>query len=169
MTDDAKQEAWGRYCSQLEALDVDPYSPDVPADDDRHEQVEAIIAEYEAATKAKPLPPGWEGHPPEEPMDTLAGLADWLRAQWGFALAMGMGGEQGEATALADATRAVRNAHRVLQWLEADDRPERPLPAESLDGAKKQIDELEQWVRQKDKSGWKPSPQKAKAASASKT
>jgi hypothetical protein len=77
MTDDAKQEAWRRYCSQLEALGVDPYSPDFAAGNDRlREQVKEIIAEYEAAAKAKPLPSGWEGHPPEESMDTLAGLAD---------------------------------------------------------------------------------------------
>lgn len=58
---DAKTGARRRYCEQLDALGVDPYSPDV-ADDDRHGQVEALIAEYEAAVATtKPLPPGWEG------------------------------------------------------------------------------------------------------------
>lgn len=46
MTDDAKQAAWRRFCEQLEALGVNPHSPEVPEDDPRHEQVQAIVAEY---------------------------------------------------------------------------------------------------------------------------
>ena len=83
MTLDIRKKAWGDYCRKLEALGVDPYDPDLPADDSRREQVEAIVAEYEAATTDKmTLPPNWEGQPPIQPVDSLPALVDWLASQW---------------------------------------------------------------------------------------
>jgi hypothetical protein len=52
-----------------------------------------------------------------------------------------------------------------LPWLGVDDRPERPLPTDSPDALKKQIDDLEKWVRDKHKSGWTPTPKKVKPVS----
>lgn len=50
---DAKQTVWREFCRKLEAIGVDPYAPDFPVDDPRHEQVVAIVAEYQAATTHK--------------------------------------------------------------------------------------------------------------------
>jgi hypothetical protein len=160
MTDDARQQAWRRFCAQLEALGVDPYSPQVPADDPRHPQVQALLTEYKiAAGEIIPVPPGWEGHPPLRPLSDLAGVADWLKDQWTFVLATEVGGDKYKASALEQATRAVRNAFRVLDWLKVEDRPERPLAADTVAVAKEQIDALERWVRRKLRDGWQPAEQ----------
>lgn len=169
MTDDAKQAAWRRFCEQLEALGVDPYSPDVPEDDPRHEQVQAILAEYEAATTVKPaLPPDWEGHQPTEDVSTLPGLANWLGFQWSLIKGWELAGDKAKPGALRDAAKAIRNAFRVLVWLGVNDRPERPLPPDTLEEAKRQIDQLQRWVREKHNSGWKPTPQPAQPQAAPK-
>jgi hypothetical protein len=159
MTDDTKQVAWREYCRSLESLGVDPYTPDVSADDPRHEQVQAIIAKYRAInTPTLALPPGWEGHDPIQPVDTLSDLADWLAFQWSMAKGWELAGDEAKPSALSDALRAIRNAFRVLEWFGVDQRPERPIPASSIDFAMQQITDLERWVRQKHKSGWKASP-----------
>jgi hypothetical protein len=166
MPDDAKQAAWREYCQKLEALGVDPYAPDLPADDPRHEQVVAIITEYKAATTHKlALPPNWEGHEPIQPVDSLPALAEWLAFQWRLVKGWELAGDKGKSSAVRDAARAIRNAFRVLDWLGVDDRPERPLPTDSPDALKKQIDDLEKWVRDKHKSGWTPTPKKVKPVS----
>lgn len=150
MTNEAKQQAWRRLCSQLEALGLDPYAPQMPPDESHHPQVQAILAEYKAAIgEIVPVPPSWEGHPPLRAMKTLADLAAWLNEQWNFTLSTEMGGEAYKADVLEQAVRAVRNGFRVLAWLGVEDRAERPLPAETLAVAKQQLDDLERWVRQK--------------------
>ena len=102
------------------------------------------------------MPPGWEGHPPRHPIITLADLHDWLQDEWDSTLATEMGGAAYWGDALDQAARAIRNCFRVLAWLGVEDRPERPLPAETLAGAKQHLDGLECWVRQKVKDGWAP-------------
>jgi hypothetical protein len=167
---DAKQTAWREFCRRLEAIGVDPYAPDIPAADPRHEQVAAIVAEFQAATTHKlALPPTWEGHQPIQPVDTLPDLAEWLSFQWRLVKAGELAGDMAKAGTLRDAMKSIRNVFRVLEWLGLEDRPERPLPASTLEEAKQRIDELERWVRRKHKSGWKPSkkptaPAKASAA-----
>lgn len=165
MTDDAKQAAWREYCRQLEAIGVDPYAPDLPADDPRQAQVVAIVTEHEAATThTLALPPNWEGHDPIQPVDSLPNVAEWLAFQWRLVKGWELAGDKAKSTALEDAARTIRNAFRVLDWLGVDDRPERPLPTDNLEIAKKQIDALEQWIRDKHKSGWKPTPKKVEQA-----
>jgi hypothetical protein len=157
MTDEAKQQAWRRLCSQLEALGIDPYTPQVPADHPHHSQVQAILADYKVAIgEVVPVPPGWEGSPPLQAITGLADLAGWLNDQWISTLATEMGGEAYKTDALEQAARAVRNGYRVLAWLGMDDRPERPFPAETLAVAKQQFDALECWVKQMVKDGWTP-------------
>jgi hypothetical protein len=157
MIDDNKDEAWRRLCSQLEPLKVDPYSPQVPSDDSRYPQVQAILNEYKVATgEIIPVPPGWEGNPPLRPITTLADLDDFLMDQWDSSLAIEMGGEQYHTSAMEQAARAVRNGYRVLALLGMDERPERPFPAETLAVAKLQLGSLETWVRRKVKDGWTP-------------
>ncbi|QJW92559.1 hypothetical protein [Frigoriglobus tundricola] len=170
MTDDAKQAAWREYCRQLEAIGVDPYAPDLPADDPRHAQMFAIVTEYEAATTHKlALPPNWEGHDPIQPVDSLPNVAEWLAFQWRLVKGWELAGDKAKPSALEDAARTIRNAFRVLDWLGVDTRPERPRPTTDLEAAKKQIDALEQWVREKHKSGWEPTPNKADPAPAPTT
>ncbi len=157
MIDDAKQKGWRRLCSQLEALGIDPYAPQVPPDDPRLPLVQAALTEYKVALgEVVPVPPCWEGHPPLRALKTLADLAAWLIDQCNFTLSTEMGGEAYKADAQEQAARAVRNGFRVLAWLGVEDRPERPLPAETLTLAKQQLDDLERWVRQKVKDGWTP-------------
>ena len=157
MTDDTKHKAWRRLCSQLEPLGIDPYAPQVTPDDSRHEQVQVALTEYKVAIgQVVPVPPGWEGHPPLRAMQALADLDAWLNEQWSFTLSTELGGEAYKADALEQAARAVRNGFRVLAWLGVEDRPERPLLAETLAVAKEQLDALERWVRQKVKEGWTP-------------
>lgn len=167
MTDDAKQSAWREYCRKLEAIGVDPYAPEVPNDDPRHEHVVAIIAEYEGSTSHKlALPPNWEGHEPIQPVDSLTGLAEWLAFQWSMVKGWELAGDKAKPMAMEDASRAVRNAFRVLEWLGVDDRPERPIPADKLETAKTQIDDLERWIRNKHRTGWQASPRPIVAAPA---
>jgi hypothetical protein len=164
VTDNAKQEAWRGYCRKLEALGVDPYDPDIPADDPRHQQVTAIVTEYRSATSHKlALPPNWEGHEPIQPVDSLLALAEWLAFQYRLVKGWELAGDKGKPSALKDASRALHNAFRVLDWLGVEDRPERPLPADHLEAAKEQIDDLERWIRAKHKSGWAPTPKKVTA------
>jgi hypothetical protein len=99
-------------------------------------------------------------------MDSLAALAEWLAFQWQLVKGWELAGDKGRSSALKDASRALRNAFRVLDWLGVDDRPERPLPADAIETAKRQIDDLERWIRHKHKSGWKPTPKQAKPAPA---
>jgi hypothetical protein len=154
---DHKQQAWRQRCSQLEALGLDPYDPQFPADEDRRLQVQAILKEYDVAIgKLIPVPLGWEGNPPLQAITNLADLAAWLNDQWNSTRATEMGGEAYKASAMEQADRAVRNGYRVLTWLGMDEPPERPFPAESLVVAKQQLDALECWVRQKVKAGWMP-------------
>jgi hypothetical protein len=171
MTDNAKQKAWQRRCSQLEALGLDPYAPQVPTDDSRHPQVEAILTEYKVAIgEVVPVPPGWEGHRPLRPFHGLADLAAWLNEQRGMVGFTEMGGEAYKANALEEAARAVRNGFRVLTWLGVDEPPERPFPVETLAAAKQQLDDLERWVRQKVKDGWtSPKPSQPEEASPTTT
>lgn len=171
MNDNNKQQAWQRRCSQLEALGIDPYDPQFPADEERRLQVKAILKEYDVAIgNVIPVPPGWEGNPPLRAITSLADLADWLNDQWTSTLATEMGGETYKADALEQAARVVRNGFRLLAWFGVDDRPERPLPAETLAIAKLQLDTLERWVRQKVKDGWIPlepsQPEEAKVSNA---
>ena len=65
MTENAKETAWRKCCEQLEALGVDPYAPDIPVNDDRHEQVQTIVAEYRGIPQPLfALLENWEGTPP---------------------------------------------------------------------------------------------------------
>ena len=158
MTDDAKTTAWREYCRKLEAIGVDPYAPNLPDDDPRHEQVVAMVAEYHATTTHKlALPTNWEGHDPIQPVESLLELAERLSFQWRLVKAGELAGDRAKPATLRDASRAMRNAFRVLEWLGVEDRPERPMPAESLDDAKQQLDDLERWIRKQHKAGWKPS------------
>jgi hypothetical protein len=139
----------------LEALGLDPYAPQFPADEDRRLQVQAILKEYDVAIgNVIPVPPDWEGNPPLRAITNLADLAAWLNDQWTSIRQTEMGGEAYKADAQEQADRALRNGYRVLAWLGMDQRPERPFPAESLVVAKQQLDALERWVRQKVKEGW---------------
>jgi hypothetical protein len=157
MTDDDRKEAWRRRCSQLVALGIDAYTPHVSPDDSRHLQVQAILDEYKVAIgDIVSVPPGWEGNPPIRTINTLPAFADWLIDQWTSTFATEMGGDAYKMNALQQTTRAVRNGFRVLAWLGVEDRPERPLPAETLAIAKQQFDDLERWVRNKVKDGWAP-------------
>jgi hypothetical protein len=157
MTNDYRTKAWPRRCSQLEALGVDTYAPQVPTDDSRYPQVQAILNEYKVAIgDIVPVPPGWEGNPPRQAMATLADLDAWLQDQWDFTLATEMGGERYHPDAMEQAARAVRNGYRMLALLGVENRPERPYPVESLAVAKLQLHSLETWVRRKVKNGWAP-------------
>jgi hypothetical protein len=161
MTNDAKRQAWGRLCTQLEPLGIDPYAPQVPSDDPRYSQVQAALVEYKVAIgEVVPVPPLWEGCRPLRAITDLASLDDWLQEQWNSTLATEMGGERYKADAFAQATRAVRNGFRALAWLGVEDRPERPLPAETLQVAKQQLAALEGWVLQGVKDGWTPSKER---------
>ena len=154
--------SWRLYWDALEKLGVDPYSPTVPEDDPRFEQVQAAIAEYRArVSPQQSLPPGWEGCQPLDPIENLANVARWLQDQWRSVRSTEMGGEAYTSLALDQALRAVRNGFRLLEFLGLEHRPPRPLLATTLPDAKKQIDNLEHWVRQKEKQGWKPRPRKA--------
>ena len=165
MSEDTNNAAWPEYCRKLEALGVDPYAPDLPADDSRHEQVQAIVNEYKAATTHNlVLPPNWEGHAPIQPVDSLPSLADWLEFQWLLIKGWELAGDKAKPSALRDASRAIRNAFRVLDWLGVDDRPGRPLLPDDLEAVKKDIDDVERWIRKKHKTGWKPSGKKREAA-----
>ena len=119
--------------------------------------MQAILKEYDVAIgKVIPVPPGWEGNPPLQAITHLADLDDWLKDQWNSTRATEMGGDSYKTAALEQAARAVRNGFRALKWLGMDERPERPLPADTLDLAKQQLDDLERWVHQKLKDGWTP-------------
>lgn len=157
MTDDAKQAAWRRFCEQLEALGVDPYSPEVPEDDPRHGQVQAIIAEYRGIPQPLfPLPESWEGSPPLFTITSLDDVARWLRDEWSIVTATRLGSEDGVFQAKKRAAQAIRNTHRILDALKIEDRPERQPPTESLEECEEQVQRLEQWFREKHASGWKP-------------
>ena len=157
MTDDAKQTAWDRFCTECDKLGIDPFSPDVPEDHPGLEQYKIIKAEYDDATTIKQaLPPDWEGHPPVDDVDALEGLASWLGFQWNLVKGGELAGDSAKAGTIRDAVKAIRNAFRVLAWLGVDDKPNRPLPPSSLDECKQQIDHLQRWVLEKHKSGWKP-------------
>jgi hypothetical protein len=158
MSEDTKKAAWLAYCRKLENLSVDPYSPDLPADDPRHEQVQAIVTEYKAATTHKlALPLNWEGREPIQAVDSLPDLAEWLAHQRQMVKCWELAGDKAKPTAVNDASRAIRNSFRVLDWLGVEDHPERPLPTDDLEAVKRQIDNLERWIREKHKTGWKPS------------
>ncbi len=76
MTNETKQQAWRRLCSQPEALGLDSYGSQVPPDDSRHPQVQAILSEYKVAIgEIVTVPPGWEGNPPLRALKFLADLA----------------------------------------------------------------------------------------------
>jgi hypothetical protein len=173
MMNEYRTKAWPRRCSQLEALGVDTYAPQVPTDDSRYPQVQAILNEYKVAIgDIVPVPPGWEGKPPLRAIKSLADLDDFLMDQWDSTVAIEMGGVAYTALAMDQAARAVRNGYRVLAWLGVEDRPERPYPVESLAIAKLQLGSLERWVRQKVKDGWTPreaSQPEIAAASPAKT
>lgn len=157
MTDDAKQAAWRRFREQLETLGVDPYSPDVPEDDERHEQVQAIVAEYLGIPLPLfPLPESWEGSPPLFTITSLDDVARWLRDEWGIVTATRLGSEDGVFPAKKRAMQTLRNVHRILDVLDVDDRPERQPPADTLEECEQQFQQLEQWFREKHASGWKP-------------
>jgi len=89
---DAKQTAWREFCRKLEAIGVDPYAPYIPANDPRHEQVVAIVAEYQAATTHNlAFPLTWEeqegrGHPlfveSKRPWQAPPSCGQRLHAQW---------------------------------------------------------------------------------------
>jgi hypothetical protein len=156
--------AWRRYCRSLEKLGIDPYAPDVPADDPRHSQVAAIRDAYAIEIGLViPVPPGWEGPGPLRAIRGLADLGDWLAQQWMSVLGAEIAGEHFRWQAREQAAQAVRNAFRVLDWLGVKDRPDRPPPPGTVTVAKQQIDELERWVRAKVREGWTP-PTKAKPA-----
>ena len=164
MIDSAKQAAWEQFCDRLDALDIDPYSPDVPEGHPHRKDVDAIVAEYEEATKVKPpLPPNWEGYAPSEPIDSLPGLAEYLALEWKKIIAWEIADGPTNFAAVSDASQAIRNAFRVLSWLGMDDRPQRPILPQSLREAKQQLDDLERWVRIKHRSGWEPSPRRTTA------
>lgn len=151
--------AWEQYRDQLEALGVDPYQPDVPEDDERYEQVQAIVNEHKKATsppEPPPLPPGWEGHPPTEPIISLQHMAKWLNLKWSILHGTKLAGEKYYPTAIKEACVTVRNVFRGLEHLGVDEKPERlPLP-ETLEDSLEEIDRLEKWIRMKRKSGWQP-------------
>ena len=86
----------------------------------------------------------------------MLNLAEWLAFQWRLVKGWELAGDKAKPSTLKDASRAIRNAFRVLDWLGVDDRPERPLPADDLEAVKKQMDDLERWLRRKHKSGWTP-------------
>lgn len=134
MTDDAKQTAWRQFCEQLEALGVNPHSPEVLEDDPRHEQVQAIVAEYRGIPLPLfPLPESWEGTQPLFIITSLDDVARWLRDEWGNVTATRMGSDDGSYQAKYRANQTLRNAHRILDDLGIEDRPERQPPAESLE------------------------------------
>ena len=164
MTDDAQQAAWERYCKALEALGVDPYQPNLPPDDPHHEEVKLIVAEYRGIKPVK-VPNGWEGTRPA----SLASLGDvlaWLKDEWNIVCAIEKGDEAKDAKARA--SRATRNAFRVLDWWDVPGRPSRPLPPATLADAKRQLTDLIDQIEKKHASGWKPSPEKAKPTKPSK-
>lgn len=112
MTDDAKQAAWRRFCEQLEALGVNPHSPEVPEDDPRHEQVQAIVAEYrDIPLPLFPLPESWEGTPPLFTITSLDDVARWLCDEWSIVTATRMGSDDGFYPAKYRANQTIRNAH----------------------------------------------------------
>jgi hypothetical protein len=166
MTDDAKQAAWHHYCKRLEVLGVDPYKPDLPTDDPRHDDVKVIVADYRGITPIK-LPSGWEGTPPES-LASLADVVAWLRDEWNIVCAIKMAGDEAKANAKSRASRAIRNTFRILDSWAVEDRPDRPVPPKNLDDAKHQIESLIQWMEEKHKTGWTPAPEKAKATTAKK-
>ncbi len=75
-------------------------------------------------------------------VDSLTGLAEWLAFQWSMVKGWELAGDKAKPMAMEDASRAVRNAFRVLEWLGVNDRPERAVPADKLETAKTQIDDL---------------------------
>jgi hypothetical protein len=157
MTDDAKQAAWRRFCERLETLEVDPYSPKVPEDDPRHEQVQAIIAEYHGTPQPLfPLPESWEGASPLFTITSLEDVSRWIRDEWSMVTSSRLGSEDGFFQAKNRATQTIRNTHRILDTLKIEDRPERQAPAESLEDCEQQFQHLEQWFREKHTSGWIP-------------
>lgn len=157
MTDDAKQAAWRQFCEQLEALGVNPHSPEVPEDDPRHEQVQAIVAEYRGIPLPLfSLPESWEGTPPLLTITSLDDVARWLRDERSNVTATRMGSEDGFYQAKYRANQTIRNAHRILDDLGIEDRPERQPPADSLEECEQQFHQLEQWFREKHALGCLP-------------
>jgi hypothetical protein len=155
-TEKARRQAWQERCTKLEALGVDPSSP-MPTDEDGRLQVQAILKEYEIAIgNVIPVPPHWEGSPPINAINTLPALAEWLTDQWRSTTATEMGGDRYKVMAVEQAAKAVRNGIRLLASLGVEDRPAHPMPPETVADAKKQIDDLERWVRKKFKDGWQP-------------
>jgi hypothetical protein len=102
-------------------------------------------------TVAHYLPPEWEGYEPFEPVDTLPALADWLAFQLWMVNGRELEGENAKVAALQEASQVIRNAFRLLDWLGVKDRPDQQLTADDIETATKQLDQLEQWIRQKHK------------------
>src|SRR5690606_35846024 len=92
-------------------------------------------------------------------------VAQWLRDEWNSVTAIRLGSEDGFYPAKYRANQTIRNAHRILDDLGIDDRPERQPPAESLEECEQQFRQLEQWFREKHASGWKPKQAATLAAS----
>src|SRR5207244_3008765 len=100
---------WERFREALEALGVDPYSPAMPEDDPRFLKVQSVLAEYKTALSGREdYIPGWEGHSPLNPINTLDGLADWLSFEWKSVLFSEVGGTRYMPAALARASRTLR-------------------------------------------------------------
>ena len=148
---------WHHFRVQLEGLGVDPYAPDeVPADHPHFAEVQRIVAEYRGIPLPLfPQPRDWEGSPPRFTITSLDDVARWLCDEWSIVVAIKMGSEDGIFEAKKRAMQAIRNAHHILDVLKIEDRPLRQPPAENLEECKKQIQQLEQWFREKHASGWK--------------
>ena len=157
MSEEVREQAWQAFCTRLEKLDIDPYSPNLPPDDLRYTQLQAAVSEYEIAIgKVIPVPPGWEGSPPDHSIQKLGGLIEWLQGEWNLILAYEVGGGQDQHHLIELAARTLRNAFRTMDWLGARNRPSRPLPPWTVADAKEHIKILILWLNQQDFELWKP-------------
>ena len=155
MTSDRKTTEWRRFCKEMEAIGVDPYLPTVPHDDERYEQVQAIVAT--CCSVPKPLltfPESWEGSKPR--LTSLDDVARWMRDEWSVIVATKMGGEDGIFSARKRASQTIRNAHRILDVMAIENRPTRQPPAKTLAEYERQMLHLDEWFRKQHESGWKP-------------
>lgn len=166
MTSQITHMKWRQYCGDLESLGVDPYSPNISDEDERYEQIQAIIAKYRGVSLPLfPIPECWEGSHPPLAMTSLEDVSTWMHDEWSIIIATEMGSDDGVFHAQQRALKTVRNAHRILDVLGIKDRPLRQPPAESLAESKEQILHLAKWFSEKHKTGWK-TPEKDVAAKA---
>ena len=124
----------------------------VPVDDPRREAFHQAWFEYREAydaiiatlPKPPPVPPGWEGAPPDKPIDTLDDLRRFVELELQRVQSMGRTHDYGRVfTNLGG--ESLLNAHRWLLWVRLRERPFPKRPV-SADDAERELADLLVWL-----------------------